>query len=142
MFSPEKIEKMRRMGLKITPQRLAILEYLEGNLSHPTAEDIYRHVRKRFPSISFATVYNTLEALKEKGLVRELYIGGTKKRFDPNTQPHHHFFCLSCGNILDIREEIRIKIPQKLREKTIIKEISLLLVGICWNCLPKNLTKS
>ncbi|QJA05620.1 transcriptional repressor [Thermosulfurimonas marina] len=138
MISKEKIEEIRHLGLKITPQRLAILEYLEGNLSHPTAEDIYRHVQKNFPSISFATVYNTLEALKEKGLVRELYVEGTKKRFDPNPRPHHHFYCTSCGSILDVHEEIPLKIPQKLQKKAVIEEYTILFTGTCSKCLHKS----
>jgi len=138
MLPKEKIEKIRRLGLKITPQRLAILEYLEGNLSHPTAEDIYRHVQKNFPSISFATVYNTLEALKEKGLIRELYVEGTKKRFDPNPQPHHHFYCLSCGRVLDVHEEIPIKIPTKLQKQAIVEEYTVLFTGTCQKCSRKS----
>jgi len=134
MLSPEKIEEIRRLGLKITPQRLAILEYLEGNLSHPTAEEIYRHVQKRFPSISFATVYNTLEALKKKGLVRELYLEGNRKRFDPDPRPHHHFYCLSCGTILDVHTEISLKIPQNLQKIADVKEYTILFTGLCCKC--------
>ncbi|MBI5598388.1 MAG: transcriptional repressor, partial [Deltaproteobacteria bacterium] len=55
----ETIERYREKGLKLTPQRLAILEYLEGNTSHPTAEDIYRAIKRKHPTVSFATVYNT-----------------------------------------------------------------------------------
>ncbi len=52
------MERYRETGLKLTPQRLAILEYLDGNTSHPSAEDIYISVKEKFPTMSFATVYN------------------------------------------------------------------------------------
>ncbi len=61
------MEKYRRLGIKLTPQRLAILEYLNGNTDHPSAEDIYRTVSKKYPTMSFATVYNTLGTLKTAG---------------------------------------------------------------------------
>ena len=57
-------EKYRNVGLKLTPQRLAILNYLEGNKEHPSAEDVYKAVSRKFPTMSLATVYNTLESLK------------------------------------------------------------------------------
>ena len=89
----EKIAFYKSLGLKLTPQRLAILEYLEGNKNHPSAEDIYKALKPRFPSMSFATVYNTLEILVKKGVIKELNIESSRKRFDPFTHPHHHFFC-------------------------------------------------
>ena len=61
------MEKYRRIGLKLTPQRLAILQYLEGNTDHPSAEMIYSVVKKKYPMMSFATVYKTIEALKKSG---------------------------------------------------------------------------
>jgi Fur family peroxide stress response transcriptional regulator len=61
------MEKYRDIGFKLTPQRLAILDFLQGNKKHPSAEDIYRSVHKKFPTMSLATVYSTLSALKEKG---------------------------------------------------------------------------
>ena len=76
------MEKYRNLQIKLTPQRLAILNYLEGNKSHPSADEIYKAVLKKFPTMSFATVYNTLDALREKGYVIELTIDPAKKRFD------------------------------------------------------------
>ncbi len=96
------MEKYRNLGLKLTPQRLAILDFLENNRMHPSAEEIFVAVSKRFPTMSFATVYNTLDALRRKGEVRELTIDPEKKRFDPDTSPHHHLICVQCGSIADI----------------------------------------
>ena len=98
------VKKYRDTGLKLTPQRLAILDYLEGNTGHPSAEDIYRVILKKFPTISLATVYNTLDTLRLKGRVREVSIDPEKKRFDPNTKPHNHIICVKCKKVADIKE--------------------------------------
>ena len=72
---------LRKIGLKITPQRQAILKLLKGNQTHPSAERIYSEILKKYPGISFATVYNTLSKLIEAGEIRELDIDPNKKRF-------------------------------------------------------------
>ena len=70
-----------------TPQRLAIMKFLEGNTSHPSAEQVHSALHKSFPTLSLATVYNTLEALKAQGAICEVVGDGHKKRFDPATAP-------------------------------------------------------
>lgn len=99
------MERFRDIGFKLTPQRLAILEYLDGNKKHPSAEEIYGSVKDKFPTMSFATVYNTLEALKGKGKVAELNIDPERKRYDPNTNPHHHLICIKCRRVVDVMKE-------------------------------------
>jgi len=136
-MTKEKIEYYRRLGLKMTPQRLAILEYLEGNTSHPSAEDIFRHVGKQFPSMSFATVYNTLEALKERGLIVELSIDPDKKRFDPNTEPHHHLICERCHQIFDVFTEFPIELPAEYAKDFKVKRYEVVFYGLCKECQKK-----
>jgi Fur family peroxide stress response transcriptional regulator len=133
-MTKEKIERFRKLGLKITPQRLAILEYLEGNTLHPSAEDIYRYVEKKFPSMSFATVYNTLEALKEKGLILELNIEPGKKRFDPNVEPHHHMICEHCHRIFDVFENFPVELPEKYTRKFKVNRCQIVFYGVCDKC--------
>ncbi len=106
------MKKYRDIGLKLTPQRLAILNYLEGNEEHPSAETIYKEVSKNFPTMSYATVYNTLEALKRQGIVAELAIDPGKKRFDPNMVPHHHLMCLTCKRIVDIQRDFAVTLNE------------------------------
>ncbi len=106
------MEKYKQLGFKLTPQRLAILDYLDGNTSHPSAEDVYKEVAKKFPTMSFATVYNTLEALRQRGGVLELTIDPDKKRFDPNTEPHHHLICLRCRMIIDVHRTYELPLPK------------------------------
>jgi Fur family peroxide stress response transcriptional regulator len=106
------MEKYRESGLKLTPQRLAILEYLDGNKEHPSAEDIYKAVSKKFPTMSLATVYNTLMTLKQRGLVKELTMDPVKMRFDPQPAPHHHLICTDCRKIIDIHAKFKISLPE------------------------------
>ncbi len=128
------MEKYKNIGLKLTPQRLAVLQYLEGNKTHPSAEDIYRALKRRFPTISFATVYNILEALKEKGLVQELNIDPQKKRFDPDTSLHHHLICTECGKVVDLNIEYTPRITDKEAEGFMIKKVHMEFYGICQDC--------
>ncbi len=136
-MTKEKIEYYRKLGLKMTPQRLAILEYLEGNTSHPSAEDIFRHVEEKFPSMSFATVYNTLEALKERGLILELSIEPGKKRFEPNPEPHQHLICERCHKILDVFEDFPVNLPEKYTKEFKVKRCEVVFYGICKECQEK-----
>ena len=92
---------LRSAGLKITPQRMAIAECLTGDATHPTAQEVYERLRERFPTMSVATVYNTLSALDSVGHCRRLDMGGAI-RFDPNVTPHDHAVCERCGAIRDV----------------------------------------
>lgn len=105
------MKEYRELGLKLTPQRIAILDYLKDNKEHPSAEDIYKAVSKNYPTMSFATVYNTLDAIRMKGGVIELTIDASKKRFDPNTSPHNHLICINCKRIIDIHGNYDLQVP-------------------------------
>jgi len=136
-MNEEKLRFYKSLGLKLTPQRLAILEYLENNRSHPSAEDIYNALKPRFPSMSFATVYNTMEVLVKKGLVKELSVESTRKRFDPFTHPHHHFFCKSCKKVIDVGTiKNNIKIPEELKDCE-LSEYQIIFFGLCPECKRK-----
>jgi Fur family peroxide stress response transcriptional regulator len=128
------MQRYREAGLKLTPQRLAILEYLDGNTSHPSAEDVYREVKKKFPTMSFATVYNTLDALQKRGGLLELTIDPTRKRYDPNTEHHHHLICLKCHKIVDVHSEFLIEIPENERNGYRIIDNHIEFYGICPEC--------
>lgn len=130
-------QKYRHSGLKLTPQRLAILQYLEGNRDHPSADDIYKAVSKKFPTMSLATVYNTLETLKQRGLVRELTMDPYKMRFDPQPTPHHHFICMDCRKIIDIHTKFRINLPEVEGEGCEIIGNHIEFYGRCSNCRNK-----
>lgn len=97
-------KRFHGQGLKMTPQRAAIYRVLAESTSHPTAEDLYRTVRAQYPLLSPNTVYYTLGALREAGLVREVNYWHDRARYDANMAPHHHLICLGCRRIQDLTD--------------------------------------
>ena len=103
----EVIHRFRQEGYKITPQRRAIFEILLENGNHPKAEDIYREIKERMPDISRMTIYNTLNELKALGMVDVVHVvGDDVTRYDPNTEVHHHLYCLNCNRIVDVEPAV------------------------------------
>jgi Fur family peroxide stress response transcriptional regulator len=94
-------QTLRDAGLKATPQRIAILRALDGDETHPTAQELYERLRGEFPALSVATVYNTLSALTRAARCVPLELGGPV-RFDPNVSAHDHAVCERCGRIRDV----------------------------------------
>jgi Fur family peroxide stress response transcriptional regulator len=128
------MEDFREIGFKLTPQRLAVLEFLKGNTSHPSAEDIFRETKKRFPTMSFATVYNILEALKKRGKIKELNIDPERKRYDPNTSHHHHCICTSCNKVLDVQTSFDLTVPDEIKDSFEVSENHIEFYGTCSDC--------
>jgi Fur family transcriptional regulator, peroxide stress response regulator len=125
--------------LKRTPQRRAIMECLEGDTSHPSAEELFRRVSKRRRPMSFATVYNTLHALTRAGALRELTIDPRRKRYDPDTSRHNHYICDSCGKIGDVPEEFQIEPPKGIEEDFTVLGNHVEFYGRCASCAKKAL---
>lgn len=100
--SPDPVELLKDSGLRITPQRIAILEFMNANRTHATADEIYLALKQNFPSLSVATVYNTLRAFCEAAIIKELRFGDQASRFDLNTSLHHHLICERCGAMVDV----------------------------------------
>lgn len=121
-------------GFKRTPQRLAILDYLEGNTSHPSAEEIYKAVGKRNPSLSFATVYNTVNTLVHAGILRELTIDPDRKRYDPDVSVHHHLICLDCRAVRDVMADIPVAVPKSLAREFTVTGSHIEFYGLCEPC--------
>lgn len=97
---------LRDHGLQVTYQRLAIYQALYRTAEHPSAEDIYQQVRKRFPMISLGTVYKTLERFYEVGLIQKVSPVTEVARYDANISPHHHLVCVKCQSIQDIQDPL------------------------------------
>ena len=134
------MNKYRNIGFKLTPQRLAILAYLEGNQEHPSAEEIFHAVSDNYPTMSFATVYNTLAALSQKGNILELTIDPDKRRYDPNTSMHNHLMCVSCKKIEDIHHDYNIVVPESLKNGFEITGNHIEFYGICPECRKQKST--
>jgi len=136
------MEKLRALGLKLTPQRLAILQYLDGNTEHPSADAIYKSLTRKYPTMSRATVYNTLETLTNRGHVRELAIEARKKRYDPNTKHHHHLICTACKKVVDVRSAVNVCLsPEEQRDFEIIGH-RIEFYGLCQACKKKRINKT
>lgn len=89
-------------GIQPSAQRVAVAEYVLHTLDHPSADEVWARVKKRFPMVSRATIYNTLHLFVEKGLLRELVITEGRVVFDPNVDRHHHFIDEVTGAIHDV----------------------------------------
>ena len=94
-------DKLHNSGLRVTPQRLWVYEYLEKYKTHPDAEEVYEAMKKQQNSITRATVYNVLNSLVEKGLAIEVKLDGERTRFDADIKMHGHFKCEKCKHIYD-----------------------------------------
>jgi Fur family iron response transcriptional regulator len=96
------VSLLRERDIQPSAQRVAIAEYVLDTTSHPSADQVWERVRARFPMVSRATVYNTLNLFVSSGLLRELVLSEGRVVFDPRMEPHHHFVDLDSGEIHDI----------------------------------------
>lgn len=132
----EAIATLKSSGVRITPQRHAILEYLIESMSHPTADEIFKALEDNFPNMSVATVYNNLRVFKEAGLVKELTYGDASSRFDWVTTDHYHAICEECGKIVDFYYPILNEVESVAQHVTGFKVNShrMEVYGICPEC--------
>ncbi|MBN1223220.1 MAG: transcriptional repressor [Candidatus Aminicenantes bacterium] len=136
----EKLDNFRleckKHDLKITPQRIAIYRELLKSGSHPTADEVYQALKGDFSNISYDTVNRTLLSLAEIGLIDVVKSPGGPRRFDPNTQTHHHLHCLKCGKIIDFFSEVcdELKIPGTIGDEFTVVSKRVIINGICKNC--------
>jgi len=133
-------EKLKATGVRITPQRQAILEYLIESMSHPTADEIYKALSDRFPNMSVATVYNNLRVFKDIGIVSELTFVDASSRYDANIEhSHYHVICRSCGKIVDFEYPYLDEVEREAAAHTGFKveDHRLEIYGICSDCDSK-----
>lgn len=124
-----------KQGYKVTPQRREILRILINNKEHPTAEAIYQRLTERMPDVSLATVYNTLNMLKEIGMVNELsVVGEDSVRYDSNVQPHDHVCCLQCQRVVDIEEEMNAEFTEQEIAGFWVVKRQVAYYGYCPQC--------
>lgn len=132
------IKALRGKGYKATPQRIAIGRFALRSRNHPTAQSIYGEVKKIYPTVSLATVYKTIQILKEVGLIQELNLSQGQTRFDPDMHPHIHLICLSCGDIIDWEDALVSEILAKIAaSKFSATSQSFDVYGICQSCAIK-----
>jgi Fur family peroxide stress response transcriptional regulator len=132
-------KECRENNLKVTPQRTEIYKELLKAKDHPSADTMYKRVRKNLPNISFDTVYRTLLSFYEIGLADIVEGYGDPKRFDPDIRKHHHLRCIKCGNIIDFLCELYndIEIPEEIKKEFDVTKRRVILEGICRKCKSK-----
>ncbi|MEZ5345337.1 MAG: transcriptional repressor [Pyrinomonadaceae bacterium] len=126
-------------NLGLTKQRQAVLQAINQSDKHLTANEVFEDARHLLPSISFATVYNSLDYLRKEGLIGEVRFGADAKRYDRNLSQHDHALCTSCGMLVDLE----LSLPEKLikeaasSSKFEAESIELTLRGLCPGCIKR-----
>jgi Fe2+ or Zn2+ uptake regulation protein len=130
------IQQLRERGIAVTPQRLAVMEALKNRRDHPTAEYIYREVRRQLPAISFNTVYKSLELLCQKGMAIKVNPLHEVARYDGLTGPHVHLICRDCHHIIDLEWEAGAvpALPAEKLHGFQVEHPSLTFWGLCPRC--------
>jgi Fe2+ or Zn2+ uptake regulation protein len=123
-------ELLREKGVQPSAQRVAVAEYVLYTEDHPSADQVFDKVTRKFPMLSRATVYNTLNLFVEKGLLRELALAEGRVVFDPNIARHHHFIDDESGAILDVPwDAIRVSNPSSALEGFEVREYQVVVRG-------------
>jgi Fe2+ or Zn2+ uptake regulation protein len=133
----EVIQLLRNKNIRPSLHRVAILEYLHNNPTHPNVDTVYISLHKNIPTLSKTTVYNSLELFSKNGLVQKITIDGNEIRYDANTDLHGHFMCTLCKKIYDFTLEDLPSVPKELKYH-FISEKSVYYKGICKECLKIN----
>ncbi len=131
------LTRLREDGYRITPQRIALLDLLSSSEEHLSAAQIHEKLQERFPTMSLATVYKTLDLLKEMGEVLELGFRDDDNRYDGHDpSPHPHMICTRCRRIIDLDVEKFEALAQEVVASSGFQVVSYRLdfFGICLDC--------
>ena len=128
---------LRNAGLRITAQRRAVCDYLATTESHPSPYQAYDALSAINPDISRATVYNTLNTLRDLGAIVEISVGAGHTHYETDTTPHINLICLGCDQVIDYHgpfslDEVRAQIVQEVGFVTVAGKVEL--VGFCQSC--------
>jgi Fur family peroxide stress response transcriptional regulator len=130
-------EALHKAGLRLTPQRVAICNLLANTDRHPTAQMIYDQLRPHFPTLSLATVYNTLETLVEIGAINSLGAAGDESvHYDADTSPHINLACTSCHRVIDLPSRFVKELDKEVVESSGYQIVGarVLYYGLCPEC--------
>jgi len=127
---------LRNKGFKVTPQRLAVYEALANTTAHPNAEILYGKLRPKYPSMSFATVYKTVEILSQLGLITVLNTGEGSSRYDADMTNHSHIQCSVCGCVDDVKHLSVTGLDEQVAADTgyEVQGQQFYFFGVCANC--------
>jgi Fe2+ or Zn2+ uptake regulation protein len=130
----EYITLLKNNNLKITPQRLALLEEID-KYGHIDIEKLFSLIKNKFSNISLATIYKNINSMIDCNILNEVKLNGFKNRYEINKKPHSHMVCKNCNNIEDITINTEKLISNiDLNNNYQIETISLSIFGICKNC--------
>jgi Fur family peroxide stress response transcriptional regulator len=131
------IETLRSKGFKLTLQRLAVIRFMLGNKEHPSAKSIHRELKQKYSTLSFSTVYNTLNMLEKVGEIGSVHVFDDHLNYDPDTRPHQHLYCKKCRRLLDIFLEGNgiIGVPGGYVDGHLIDSCQVVFRGTCRDCL-------
>ncbi|MCH8107847.1 MAG: transcriptional repressor [Chloroflexi bacterium] len=115
LTQPEIVERLRKWGVRVTPQRLAIAEAVLNSTDHPTVQQIHERVRDHFPSMTLATIYSTLGVLERSGLIQELPFE-KMSRYEANMEPHVNLVCIQCENVMDadVGQDVVVRLKNRI----------------------------
>jgi len=122
----------------LTPQRETVLQVIRASENHLTASEIYEAARRLRPTISYATVYNSLRYLKDAGLICEIHFGNAASRYDRETGRHDHAMCRLCGKLVDFDLDLTTDLMRAAARRSGFKAetVHLTLHGLCPDCRP------
>jgi Fur family peroxide stress response transcriptional regulator len=143
MESP--VKTLQKAGLRVTPQRLAVYRLLAGTDRHPTAQMVYDELRGDHPSLSLATVYNTLDALVEAGVINALGAAGDGSiHYDADTSPHVNLACISCHRVIDLPSSHVRSLEEEVAAESGYQLLGarVLYYGLCPECQKKRMERS
>ncbi len=125
---------LRDHHLKVTPQRLGILSIMH-EYGHIAVDDLFAHIKKRFSSISLATLYKNIDAMLKNRLISEIKIPNMKTRYEISKAPHVHMLCTKCHEFIDLELELdELVTAASNKSHYIINETSIVLSGLCESC--------
>jgi len=135
------VETLKASGLRLTPQRIAICKTLVETREHPTASAIYDRIKPSYPSLSLATVYNTLDVLVARGKINVLGDAGDGKvHFDADTAPHINLACIKCHRIIDVASAFAAQMDEEITRSSGYDLLGsrVIYYGICPACKGKD----
>lgn len=127
-------KKLLDCGIRPSIQRIEILRYLMDHHTHPTIDELFTNLKKRIPTVSRTTIYNTLRMFSEKGAALMVTIDEHRVCYDETTTPHAHFFCKKCGTVYDFH---KIQPPTTISDEMdgfTVDGVQLYYRGICPKC--------
>jgi Fur family transcriptional regulator, peroxide stress response regulator len=131
-------ERLRRNGMRVTPQRYHVLSLLSAQHAHPTVRALYEAAREAMPSVSLRTVYQVVHDLEKLGELHLVHLDDAGARIDVHNEPHHHLVCETCGRIVDTDLDVDgLEVPESAALGFTVGAIDVIVHGHCSDCAER-----